>query len=345
VNRSSAAPAHGGNIYRFAHTLGCQPDEIIDFSANINPEQAVDPAELLPIDFRPYPDPSYTDLKQALGLRYPYPGGIAIEVFNGASAAIFALLKYLQPAHLVLYAPLYVEYAAIARQLSSRVYEVNRFKTCDFRPPAGSTIVFVNPATPDGHVYELTALLQRWQEAGCTVIIDESFLDFTDAPSVAEHIPSFGSLFIIKSLSKFYGCAGVRIGFLAGPSSAVGCLQRLEPAWKLSAFDMAYMQKALTNIDFIERTRQQTSYRRQLLYSLLSGSGLFATVYAGRANFLLARLAEGDGFELQQQLAEARILVRICANFTGLDSRYLRFAVKDEAALDRLRHALARCAR
>ena len=66
---------HGGNIYRFAQHLGCRPEQVLDFSSNINPEQAVDPAYLQQVQLGPYADPDYGLLKQALKARYPYPDG------------------------------------------------------------------------------------------------------------------------------------------------------------------------------------------------------------------------------------------------------------------------------
>ncbi len=346
---------HGGNIYQFARRLGCLPEQVLDFSANINPEQAVDLNCLHSVSLTAYADPDYGLLKQAIKQRYPVPEGVDIEPFNGASAAIFALLRGLQPKDLVLYTPLYGEYAHIAGELGCTVHNINRFQhlshgfhtNCDTSAipgsrladiPKHSTVIFVNPSTPDGRLYDLQALLATWQAADCTIIIDESFLDFCEADSVAKHITLYDKLYVIKSLSKFYGCAGIRIGFIMAATAAVKELQRFEPAWKLSSLDMAYMQQALANTAFIEQTRRQTAHLRDLLHQALQDSGLFDKIYPGQANFLLARLADGNGHQLQQQLESSRILIRVCDNFEGLNKSHLRFAVKDEQAIARLVH-------
>jgi threonine-phosphate decarboxylase len=332
---------HGGNIYRFAQHLGCLPEQVLDFSANINPEQAVDLDCLQQVQLAPYADPDYGALKQALKTRYPQSAGVEIEVFNGASAAIFALLRHLQPDDLVLYTPLYGEYAQIAGHLGCTLHNINRFGSLTAAVPKNSTVIFVNPATPDGRLYEMQALLTQWQAAGCTIIVDESFLDFCVADSVAGHITHYDKLYVIKSLSKFYGCAGIRIGFILAAAQAVKALKRLEPAWKLSSLDMAYMRQALANTAFIERTRQQTAYRRDLLGQALQASGLFGQIYPGQANFLLAKLVnDGDGYQLQARLAASRLLIRVCDNFTELDNSHVRFAVKDESAIAQLASCL-----
>jgi threonine-phosphate decarboxylase len=349
---------HGGNIYRFARHLGCLPEQVLDFSANINPEQAVYLNGLQNVQLTPYGDPDYGLLKQAINQRYSIPAGVDIELFNGASAAIFALLRSLQPKDLVLYTPLYGEYAHIAGELGCKVHNIDRFNTlshwfhtnCDTSAipgsrmadiPERSTVIFVNPSTPDGQLYDLQDLLAKWQAANCTIIIDESFLDFCEADSVAEQIVHYDKLYLIKSLSKFYGCAGIRIGFILAATAAIKELQRFEPAWKLSSLDMAYMQQALANTAFIEQTREQTSYLRSLLHQTLQDSGLFDKIYPGQANFLLARLADGeDGYHLQTQLEPSRILIRVCDNFEGLDKSHVRFAVKNEQAIALLAHSL-----
>ncbi len=332
---------HGGNIYRFAQTIGCLPEQVLDFSANINPEQAVGLDCLQRIQLGPYADPDYGMLKQVLKSRYPQPSGIDIEVFNGASAAIFALLRCLQPNDLVLYAPLYGEYAQIAGHLGCTLHNINRFDSLTADVPKNSTVIFVNPSTPDGQLYDMQALLMQWQAADCTIIVDESFLDFCEADSVAEYIPQYDKLYVIKSLSKFYGCAGVRIGFILAAAQAIKALKHFEPAWKLSSLDMAYMQQALANTAFIGQTRRQTAYRRDLLHQALQSSGLFGHIYPGQANFLLAKLANGDdGHQLQARLSTSRILIRVCDNFTGLDKSHVRFAVKDESAIAQLASCL-----
>ncbi len=334
---------HGGNIYQFAEYLGCLPEQVLDFSANINPQQAVDLNCLQNVQLGTYADPDYSLLKLAIKRRYPAPANADIEVFNGASAAIFSLLRVLQAEDLVLYSPLYSEYAHIGGELGCRLHHINRLglKNITSTIPKRSTVIFVNPSTPEGQLYDLQELLTIWQAADCTIIIDESFLDFCSADSAAQHIADYDKLYIIKSLSKFYGCAGIRIGFIMAAAPAITELKRIEPAWKLSSLDMIYMQQALANTAFIEQTRQQTVFLRDLLYQVLQSSGLFEHIYPGQANFLLARLAAGsDGYQLQTQLEPSRILIRVCDNFEDLDRSYLRFAVKTRQAIDQLAYSL-----
>ncbi len=332
---------HGGNIYQFAKKLHCKPEQIIDFSSNINPEQAVKPESLRNVALTPYADPEYSDLKQAIKQRYQISNDIGCEVFNGASAAIISLLRWLQPEHLSLYFPLYGEYETITSKLQCTVQHINRFTDLENDIPENTTIIFVNPSTPDGKLYNLQKLLTKWQKKSCNIIIDESFLDFCDAESATQLIPQYEKLFIIKSLSKFYGCAGIRIGFILSAMEKISKLKQLEPAWKLSSFDMAYMQQALANHAFVAQTIKNTIECRKQLYQVLQDCGLFEKIYQGQANFLMAQLKTIDGYQLQAQLERSQILIRVCDNFAGLDKRHVRFAVKDAKTINHLANALS----
>lgn len=332
---------HGGNIYLWAQRFGCRPEDVVDFSANINPEQAIDTKRVEIPSLTPYADPDHTDLKRSLAARYPYPDAADLEIYNGASAAIFALIRFLQPSDIVCYAPLYGEYEKVATALGANLHFVNRLAATEATIPEGSTVIFVNPSTPDGQLHDMQEYLEQWQARRCNVIVDESFLDFCKAESVAARIPQFDNLYLIKSLSKFYGCAGIRIGFIVAAADAIRALRQFEPAWKLSTFDAAYIQHALANREYIAQTRESTLRRRQRLQQVLEESGWFQRIYPGQANFLLAELAgHGDGHSLQQHLAPWNILLRVCDTFTGLDRRHVRFAVKDEAAIEHLAGAL-----
>ncbi len=333
--------SHGGNIYAFAKKLGCSPSDIIDFSSNIHFKQAVDWREL-PLNLQPYADPNYTDLKYAIKQRYALMDDVELELFNGASSAIFALLRFLASDCVVFYAPMFSEYENVTGEFESTVHFINRFneKLLFESVPKNSTIVFVNPSTPDGKPYDMYEFFTHWKAQNCTVIVDESFLDFCDLPSMFDFIADYDQLFIVKSLCKFYGCAGVRVGFIAAQKEAIEALKIYEPMWKISTFDSVYMQAALKNIAFIEQTRIETKRLRAKLEQVLSHSNLFEKIYDGSVNFVLAHLKNKE-LNLQKELAQFKILIRECDSFDFLSSSDIRFAVKSQADIEKLALALA----
>jgi threonine-phosphate decarboxylase len=328
--------SHGGNIFEAARQCGCKPGEIIDFSSNINirsPRVDLKPdAEMI----RRYGDPEYRELRRAVAETYGLQGDEA-ALFNGASSAIFSLFETLRPAHCLLYAPLYGEYKRAAERYAEQVTLLDRFEDSDALPPKGSTVVFVNPSTPEGRYYDLDALMGLWQAQECTVIVDESFLEFTEHPSARRFLGTYEKLIIVQSLTKFYACAGVRVGVLFAKPENLAKLPR--PAWPISSFDAAHTAAALRDKKHAVRSREKNRKRSAQLRKLLEESPLFDRVYPGEANYVMVRSVE-KAAAVMEQLLHHRILVRDCTNFGFLGDNHLRFAVKKKSHLKALKKAL-----
>jgi threonine-phosphate decarboxylase len=325
---------HGANTAEFGRNIGVEQSEIIDFSSNIN---FVKPSVKMPSDpsfLYSYESDSYSFLKAEISRKYGLDKE-NIELYNGASTAIFSLFSFLSPKDVTLYAPIYLEYKKACLLHGASITIVNRLK--DFRPPKPNSIaIFVNPATPDGMLYDIEAMLT----ANCAVIVDESFLDFTDGKSVIPHLENYKNLFVIKSMTKYYGAAGVRIGFIATNAKNIKRLRTKEPLWKLSSFDAYYMSEALKDRKFDTYSKEQNEANKKSLRQTLEESKLFGHIYDGKANFLLAKLSKISADSLQVKLAKRKILIRNCANFDTLDDSFVRFAVKETAHIETLKDTL-----
>lgn len=322
--------AHGANVADFARSIGACEGEIIDFSSNIN---FVKPNVKAPTSLSfltPYESDGYALLKGRVSARYnTLPDNI--ELYNGASAAIFSLFGFLRPREVFLYAPIYLEYKRAARVFGIETVFVDRFAPLA-PPPAGSTVVFVNPATPDGTLYDAKALLAEWKRLGCNVVMDESFLDFCDGESLMTEAESYDKLYVIKSLTKYFGAAGVRVGFIASASKNIEAIKAKEPLWKLSSFDAYYMDNALADADFNSRSKTLNESAKKTLECALEESALFEGHFDSKANFVCAKLKPPyTPKALQQELAKSKILIRDCSNFDMMGDGYVRFAVRSDA--------------
>ena len=316
---------HGSDIYGYAKKLGCKPEEIIDFSSNIN----LHTKPLYPkVDVVRYYDFRYKKLKETIAKRYKLkPSRIAL--FNGASSAIFHLLQTLPNKIVTLYAPLYGEYEKAAE--GKKILKINRFVNLYKKPPKNSIVIFVNPATPDGRYYDLEKLLKLWRERNCTVILDESFLEFEKLPSYRSEIENYKKLYIIQSFSKFYACAGVRIGAVFSSKENI---QKLSlPMWALSSFDAEFLMQRLQDKSFRKTSRKKHKKRKKELYRILAQH---FEIFESNANFFLVKASK----EVFEKLLKKKILVRKCGSFDYLDDGYLRFAVKDKKAHKKLKKAL-----
>lgn len=328
---------HGGNIYRFAQNWGIKPQEVVDFSANINfLSPGYKPKRVM---LEPYPDPEYKELKSIIARRYNLSID-TIEPYNGASSAIFSLFRCLKLKRVHLYAPIYNEYLRACRVFKTRAIKINRFKNMDVEPVNGTASIFVNPSTPDGKLYPIQEMIEKWAVADAPIIVDESFLDFSKAPSCMHLVEDYPNLYVIKSLTKFYACAGVRIGFVCTAEENVRHIHELEPAWKISTLDTDYTIQAISDDEFRFQSVAQNQHNRERLIDILATSGHFKTVHTSDTNYVLAELKELTGFAFQTLLSPYHILIRDCSNFDYLTTRHVRFAVKSDAALNRLEKAL-----
>ncbi|QOP40282.1 aminotransferase class I/II-fold pyridoxal phosphate-dependent enzyme [Sulfurimonas marina] len=332
--------SHGGDIYKYAKILECSSDEIIDFSSNINCYETENKLTLTNKTITQYADFRYKELKTVISQNYNVkPSQIAL--YNGATTAIYELFRSIKQKRVFLYAPLYSEYEKAAQKTKKAVFKVSRLGgDMEDEVLEKSIVVFVNPATPDGTYYdeeELEELFSMWIEKECTIIIDESFLEFEALPSIRHKINEYKKLYIIQSFSKFYACAGVRIGAVFSSKKNI---KKLEPSiWNISSLDVEFLKQRLNDEEFKTTSKEFHKKQKSELFEILENSGVFEQVFESDANFFLTKSERAA--EIFNHLLEEKILTRRCFSFDYLDNTFLRFAVKDSAAHQKLRDALA----
>ncbi len=326
---------HGGDVNAFAALCGCEASEIVDLSSNINfitPNVGLDGVNL-----NAYP--SYERLTETLANHYGvHPE--ELELFNGGSSAIFSLLRFVDNPTCTIYSPAYLEYKKAALLHGKKVALIDRFEAMGAEVEENSLVIFVNPSTPDGHYYATQTLMERWMSKNCTILIDESFLEFCGGESMTRYLPTCDKLYVLKSQTKFYGCAGVRVGIVLSSRDNIGLLRAKEPLWKISALDSHFLITALNDEPFRAQSHLLNAEAKTYLKTLLDTSPLFEKVFESDANFFLVRLASMSARELQEKLIPHKIMVRDCSNFDFLDEAYVRIAVKSIAELKRFEEAL-----
>ncbi len=325
---------HGANIYKYAKQLGCNNNEIIDFSSNINLYQPQTALHVNNAVLTKYAESTYKELKTVIAKKYALKKS-QIALYNGATAAIYALLDSLKQKKITLYAPLYGEYEKAALQSKKDIYKINRIKNIDDEVSKNSIVIFVNPSTPEGSFYELEALFTQWKKKKCTIILDESFLEFENHPSFRNMIKKYKKLYIIQSFSKFYSCAGVRIGAVFSNKKNIKKLKA--PLWNISSLDVEFLQERLTDEAFVEKSLELHTIQKQELLNILKNSGIFEKIVHSDANFILAQSSKAE--EIFTHLLKCKILIRTCQSFDYLDKSWLRFALKDTDSHKQLQEA------
>lgn len=349
---------HGGNLLELAQRSGRAAESLLDFSANINPlgmPGAARTALITAIDgLGHYPDPACTELRAAIGDHH----GIAVERIvagNGAEQLIWWLPRLLEARRVLVKAPSYVDYQRAAEVWQRSVQSIPLRPEEDFaldlerlsaQLQAGDLVWIGQPNNPTGRLTDPDALKQSVSaHPHVDWAIDEAFIDFVDG---VESAVSWGlpNLIVIRSMTKFYALAGLRLGYaVLAPGRAVS-FARLLPEWSVNTLAAAAGSALLTDPDlaaFAQRTRQLISSERQHLSTTLRALGL--RVFDSAANYLLLRLPAAGPLaaDLASRLLHSDgIAVRVCVNYAGLDAGYLRIAVRTELENQRLLAAIKR---
>ena len=329
--------SHGGDIISFASDIGCRVDEVIDLSSNINflkPDINID---FNTLDISSYP--SYDKLYKKIAKLYDIDTN-QIELFNGGSSAIFSLFNHFDTRHCYIYSPAYLEYKKASTRCGYSYEFINRFVNLDQNILPDSLVVFVNPSTPDGSFYDIDKLISMWIKKNCTILIDESFLDFTSFPSAIKYIKQYDKLYILKSMTKFYSSAGIRVGAVVSSKNNISKLKQNEPLWKISQFDSHYIQTVLDDKNFSKVSRAVNINNKEYLKKFLKRSKYVSTVFPSSANFILVQLKNINAKQFQELLKPYKIMVRDCSNFDFLDDSFVRVAVKSEKHLQVFQKAL-----
>lgn len=284
---------HGGNLDVAQLRFGGAAEDWIDLSTGINrvpyPFVDVELRQWSALPSRSEVETLHDAARQAYGTDAP------IVAVGGAQAAI-QLLPHLAPrGRARILAPTYNEYAGMLSAAGWDVTEVS-----DLAALAGVELaVVVNPNNPDGRQHDRDELLALLPRVG-RLVIDESFADAVPGISLAPEAGQPG-LLILRSFGKFYGLAGLRLGFAVGSEPDIAVLAAMAGPWPVSGAAIAIGRRALLDRDWAIATiarladdcvRLDTAARSQG-WTLLGGTPLFRLYDVGDALAAQERLARG----------------------------------------------------
>jgi threonine-phosphate decarboxylase len=356
--------AHGGDVWRVSAELGVDPSEILDFSANINPRGlpprarerlARDASDARLLSF--YPDPSARSLRNALGERLGVAPD-AIAVGPGAESLLAPILRYLRPRRALIPVPAFSEYARVCQQQQVEFVPFPLTRAELFQTPldrltkcieseSPGIVLLNNPHNPSGAVLSadgVRRILDATNAAGATLLLDEAFVDYVPGLSLACEAAGRAGLVVIRSLTKFFGCPGLRVGYAIAHPDSICAIQSLLPTWPVTQLAMDALTEAVGDYQYAEDSIRENAAQRELLADGLRGLGLF--VFPSSANYLFLELRADmpAGAELRARLlARHRILIRNCDSYEGLSpGRYIRVAVRSQAENSQLIWSLTR---
>jgi cobalamin biosynthetic protein CobC len=290
---------HGGNLDVALARFGGRLEDWIDLSTGINrrpyPVQALEARHWNALPSRSDIDVLHAAARQAYATKAP------VLAIAGAQTAIQMLPRLAAPGRARILAPTYNEFAPMLAGAGWQVEDVGEIDAL-----AGADLaVVVNPNNPDGRRHDpakLLALLPRVKR----LVVDESFADAVPQLSLAAQAGQAG-LLVLRSFGKFYGLAGLRLGFVLGNADDIAALDAMAGPWPVSGAAIEIGQRALLDRDWADATRARLEGNALRLDDLAGSAGW--RLIGGTPLFRLYDV--GNAAAVQQRLARARVWSRI----------------------------------
>jgi histidinol-phosphate aminotransferase len=264
-----------------------------------------------------YPDPEQRELRKALeeytGLGYQH-----IVCGTGSDDLIDLILRlFLEPDDEVINCPpTFGMYPFSTDVCGGLVVDVSRIEnfTLDMTgikkalTPRTKVIFVASPNNPTGDTAaekEIRELLDR----GRVVVVDEAYFEFSNNATMANLVPSYPNLMVLRTFSKWAGLAGLRIGYGFFPVEVAGYLMKIKQPYNASAAAQTAVVASLADIDYLRANVSKIVVERERLFGKLEELG-WLRPYPSQANFILCSLPEGKAQEIWQGLRKKGIFVR-----------------------------------
>ena len=349
---STPRPFHGGVNDAELRTLGLRPDEVVDFSASINP-LGVSPRvarAIRHVELSTYPDPESVELRNALGDKL----GVRQEhilVGNGSTELIhlMARARLRQGDTAAVFSPTFGEYEAACRLQQVEPFLIRTASEGSFRwdvqeaarvlAELRPALAFLcNPNNPTGaylNLGEVEACAAAVGAAGL-MVVDEAYTSFVEERWDPTPLLELGNVVLVRSMTKDHGLTGLRLGYMLAPERVVGEARRFQYTWSVNAVAQAAGVASLDDPDHVEEGRRVVKAAREYLVRELRGLGLACA--PPTTNFLLVEVGNAADVRLEL-LTRHRVCVRDCTSF-GMPE-HIRIGVRGMDDTRRLISALA----
>jgi histidinol-phosphate aminotransferase len=304
-----------------AYAPGEQPkpgSQIIKLNSNENPYPP-SPAVLEVLRnfngewLRRYPNPFGEEFRQAVSKVLGIPSNWII-VGNGSDELLNVVMRAcVEPGRKVVYpTPTYVLYYTLTQMQSAEIVEIPYSE--DYCLPiekliaANGAVTFIaTPNSPSGHIVPIEELRKLASRVSGILVIDEAYVDFAEA-NVLELVKEFENVIAIRTLSKGYSLAGVRLGFAIANPKLLSGLYKVKDSYNVDAIACAVGAAAMSDQAYKNACAEKVKISRSKLAANLKKIGF--RVWDSQANFLLVQPPNGNAEYLYQKLKEQEILVR-----------------------------------
>ncbi len=335
-NTNKLSPGiHGGIDYEELNRLGISPESILDFSISINPFGPPPGMReaLISLSIEHYPDPESSELRQALAEKLNLSPGKIIAGSGSTELIRLIAAAYFEPGDsVVIPQPTYGEYEIACQLADAKIIKQPVLKEPDFKLNISGLVkllhkhqpkaVFLcNPNNPTGQYISRDEVEQIMSSAPeSLIVLDEAYIAFTENAWASADLINHGNTVILRSMTKDYALAGLRLGYAIATEPIISVLNRVRPPWNVNSVAQKAGIAALNAAKYLEECNSKTQAAKEFLIEELVHLGL--SPLPSQTNFFMVRVGNAAAF--RQALLKNGLLVRDCTSF-GLP-QYIRLA-------------------
>jgi histidinol-phosphate aminotransferase len=270
------------------------------------------------VDYNRYPDPHQKAIKEKLAkLKGVKPEQIFIG--NGSDEAIDLLVHLVcEPGQdeILLLPPTYGMYEVSANIHNVGIQRVplnERFqpvfeKIAEKQNERTKILFLCSPNNPTGNILEPGTVEKLIKSFNGLVVVDEAYIDFTEAPSWSTRLEEFPNLVVLQTLSKAWGMAGLRLGMAFASPKIISFLNKIKPPYNVNVVTQELVSDALDKTAQLNDMLEVIVQERARVVDEFESLGLIEKVYPSDANFVLVQVPNAN--ELYAYLLERGVVVR-----------------------------------
>ena len=348
---------HGSDLEKIEEIYGIKKEEIVSFSANVNPlgdSPLLRTALADRIDaITSYPDREYTSLRKCIA-NYCNTDYENIIVGNGSTELISLFIQVEHPKKAMIIGPTYSEYE---REISlgggtTLYYPLKekddfRLNVDDFIAHLNESIdllVICNPNNPTSSCItqaNMRRILDACKEHDIYVMVDETYVEFAENMAEIDSIPLtnyYNNIVILRGTSKFFAAPGLRLGYaITGNRDLIKSINTRKNPWTINSLAVVAGEIMFKDQDYIHATKKLITSERARMFNALNASPDYK-VYQPSGNFILAKILRDDltSQDLFDKAIRRKMMIRDCSTFPFLDEKYIRFCIMNPEDNDRL---------
>ncbi len=344
--------SHGGDVWGFSRKYNIPLENVMDFSGPINflgpAPKAVEAVKQYAKLIRFYPDPNPVELRSEIAAYVGHGVGAENIILGNGSIELIYMITEVFPRGFkaVIPVPSFTEYEKATLRVGGEPVCVQLPENCALDTESVKKAVtddtrivcICNPHSPSGTLYSketILDLVEFCHKKGIIFSIDENYIEFAqkgEDNTVAGYVKKYENLFVIRSVTKFYGMPGIRFGYGIAAESLIDKLQTVRQPWSINGLAGFATLAAFKDTEFIENTKRTIAKERAAFAKMLGEVGGLK-VFPSETNFLLVKILNKNltSTALRDELAKEGLLIRDCSTFVGLDNSYFRVTVRSAA--------------